>query len=108
MIVQFDGMFAIKGQGVVLSGSVEEGEIYIGQKVTLVSPHSNLDIRVKGLEFERKIVAKAIQDQRVAVMFDDSNFSEIEDGFKKVPDSFEYEVISLKAINCEKPWWKLW
>jgi selenocysteine-specific translation elongation factor len=61
MIVKFDSMFVVKGQGVILSGEVEEGEISIGQKVTLTSPKFSLDIRVKGLEIERKINSKAKQ-----------------------------------------------
>ena len=108
MIVKFDSMFVVKGQGVILSGEVEEGEISIGQKVTLTSPQFGVDIRVKGLEIERKIKSKAKQGQHVAVMFDDKKLSELVAEYEKAPKDVAFELNGLKAVNCEKPWWKFW
>ena len=41
-------------------------------------------------------------------MFDDKHLSELVSEYDKAPKDVAYELKGVKAINCDKPWWKFW
>ncbi len=60
-----DRSFSVKGFGTVVTGTMAEGQIEVGQEVELLSPSTKL--RVRGLQTGGKSVEKAEAGQRTAV-----------------------------------------
>ena len=62
-----DHCFAIKGQGTVVTGTVIQGSISVGQEVDF--PELKAVKKVKSMQMFKKPIDKAIQGDRVGILF---------------------------------------
>ena len=96
------------GHTSVIAGTVESGQIYIGDKVQIKSPSSFVVSKVKGVEVDRKIIPSAKAGAVVSLMFGEIDFGQIEDGIVREEGTAGFGVSSLVIEHLPKRWWEFW
>jgi selenocysteine-specific elongation factor len=95
-LMYVDHCFAVKGQGTVLTGTVLDGTVKVGDEVTL--PDYQQQRRVKGLQMFRKPVAQAKQGDRIGLCITQFDASQMERG---IVCGKEAHVLSTSACIAE-------
>src|ERR1035437_3773840 len=62
-------IFCIRGRGMVLTGRVEDGRLFIGARAILRTPSVSVPSKIVAVERNRKIVPFARAGEEVALMF---------------------------------------
>lgn len=107
MSIPISSILYIRGQGTGLAGTIDDGEIAIGEKVALVGPVSVVEATVHGIEVERQIVPTASSGQEVGLWFKKVEPSSLADGVTR-NDNGTYSVFSLVVTQRVKSWWRIW
>ncbi len=100
-------IFHINGRGTVVTGNIKEGSVRIGQMVVVISPGERVEIRVSGLEVDKKIVSRAIAGQFVGLMLEGFEPAELLSGLRRT-DEGQFEVVSLAVVASDRRWWQFW
>lgn len=74
-----DRIFSISGFGTVITGTLVDGAISVGQEMEILPPH--LRVRVRGLQTHKQNVNTALPGYRVAVNLAGASVEEIQRGF---------------------------
>lgn len=75
-----DGVFHIEGRGVVATGTVESGEVHVGDKVYISGNGKSLYATVTGIEMFRKLLDQAEEGDNCGVLLRGVTEDEVEEG----------------------------
>ena len=105
--INIESIFAI-GSNATMVGKVDAGKLSIGQKILIHSPTANIEAIVKGIEIKRNIVSTCKEGDEIGLMFQNINFSAINDGITKDKETGTITVKSIVISQCAKMWWQFW
>jgi translation elongation factor EF-Tu-like GTPase len=105
--LRVDDLFFMPGRGLVLTGVVLRGEVRVGDRVSIVTPSSQVTARVEGLEVSRRFVTHASGGQEVALFFPHLTPEQVRDGVKPV-EGDGWSVTNLSITMAPAYWWALW
>lgn len=87
-------MLPIEGRCIVFIGKIEQGEVHVGDKLVLRSPHGKVSATVKSLEPSGFRRSGAMAVNNVSIVVEPLNLDVIADGFCHVGGN-SYQVRSL-------------
>ncbi len=110
--VRIDDVAYIKGQGMVLTGRVERGEVCIGAHAVLRAPATSIPAVLAGVERNRQIVSCASSGEEIALMIHEVEPTELAGGLELV-ESKEggpptWKVLDLLVEAAPRRWWEFW
>lgn len=101
-------IFHMSSRGTVFSGLMQSGCILVGQRLELCSPTAKVPLVARGIEKDRKLVARATAGEMVAVLSAPIDLALVSDGFY-VDEQGTYHITSLKLVGSSiRRWWKFW
>lgn len=105
-------IFTVPGRGSVLAGTLESGELAIGDRLQLESPQGSIQTVARGLERNRKVVARARVGESIAILTGPLDLEAVSDGFKEEAEGVRRPVAltirDLKIKGSKKRWWEFW
>jgi translation elongation factor EF-1alpha len=91
-------MLPIEGRCIVFTGKVEQGEVHVGDKLLLRSPHGEVGVTVKSLEPSGFRRSGAVAGDNVSIVVEPLNLDVIADGFAHVGGiSLQVRSLSLNG-----------
>jgi translation elongation factor EF-Tu-like GTPase len=99
-------LFHIPDRGTVLAGTVVFGQLFVGDRMQLRSPHASADITIIGLERDRELLTSASAGDSVAVLVAGFGPELVPDGIERLAEG-GYAVRSLTLIASPRKWWQI-
>lgn len=91
-------MLPIEGRCIVFTGNVEQGEVHVGDKLLLKSPHGEVRVTVKSLEPSGFRRSGAVAGDNVSIVIEPVDLDVIADGFSHVGgNSYQVRFLSLNG-----------
>jgi translation elongation factor EF-Tu-like GTPase len=100
-------IFSVPGRGAVLAGTLESGELATGDRLQLKSPLGSIEVVARGLERNRKVIARARVGESIAILTGPLDLESVSDGFKEDAEGTR-RVVALTIRDSNKSWWEFW
>jgi translation elongation factor EF-Tu-like GTPase len=116
-------IFSIKGQGAVLAGHLDEGEMHVGQKVVLKAKENSFMTKIDGIEINRQELQTVKAEEDLAILIRNIDLSLLSDGVTYTEET-NYIVDNLivyeasnetedeknleNKIQSVSKWWQFW
>lgn len=103
--VRIDDIFHVAGQGLVMAGTVTQGEIRLADRVSIKTPSTEIRSVVHGIEIDKKFVERASTNQNVCVVFSSVAPEDLVPGVEPA-EGGGWSVLDIVLHQAPPRWWE--